>query len=224
MGYRSSNGPFHFYSPAIVASRLETAPPHSTSKQLSELGLVAEDNMIKILLGVVLFAMPMIAHGQDSQDAAALAHAAGCGPSEVEFNVKTDKNQHPTPQPEAGKAMVYVFDTIKLDPGLVIGTVTLRIGLDGSWMGANHGDSYFYFAVDPGDHRICAQWQSTFGRLSKLASAASLTAEAGQVYYFRANADARSHDRGAVRLEPLDPAEALLLTSFSAYSTSHPKK
>ena len=180
--------------------------------------------MTKILLGVVLFAMPMIAHGQDTQDAAALARAAGCGPSEVEFNVKTDKNQHPTPQPEAGKAMVYVFDTIKLDPGLVIGTVTLRIGLDGSWMGANHGDSYFYFAVDPGDHRICAQWQSTFERLSKLASAASFTAEAGQVYYFRAIADARSRDRGAARLEPLDPAEALLLTASSAYSTSHPKK
>jgi hypothetical protein len=204
--------------------RLETAPPHSTSKQLSELGLVAEDNMTKILLGVVLFAMPMIARGQDAQDAAALARAAGCGPSEVEFNVKTDKNQRPTPQPEAGKAMVYVFDTIKLDPGLVIGTVTLRIGLDGSWMGANHGDSYFYFAVDPGDHRVCAQWQSSLDSRSKLASAASLTAEAGQVYYFRAIADARSHDRGAVRLEPVDPAEALLLTASSAYSTSHPKK
>ena len=179
--------------------------------------------MTKILLGVLLFAMPMIAHGQDAQDAAALAHAAGCGPNEVEFNVKTDKNQHPTPQPEAGKAMVYVFDTIKLDPGLVIGTVTLRIGLDGSWMGANHGDSYFYFPVDPGDHRVCAQWQSSLDSRSKLASAASLTAEAGQVYYFRAIADARTRDRGAVRLEPLDPAEALLLTASSAYSTSHPK-
>ncbi len=180
--------------------------------------------MTKILLGVLLFAMPVIARGQETQDAAALAHAAGCGPNEVEFNVKTDKNQHPAVQPQAGKALVYVFDTVKLDPGLVIGTVTLRVGLDGSWVGANHGDSYFYFPVDPGDHRICAQWQSTFGKLSKLAAAASLTAEAGQVYYFRAIADARSRDRGAVKLEPLDPAEALILTANSAYSTSHPKK
>ena len=179
---------------------------------------------MKSLLAVLLFAMPMIARGQETQDAATLARAAGCGPSEVEFNVKTDKNQHPAPKPETGKAMVYVFDTIKLDPGIVIGNVTLRIGLDGSWMGANHGDSYFYFPVDPGEHHICAQWQSSLEIRSKLASAASLTAEAGQVYYFRAIADARTHDRGAVRLEELDPAEALLLTGSSAFSTSHPKK
>jgi hypothetical protein len=185
---------------------------------------VAENNMTKLVLGILLFAIPVVAHPQKTQDAATLARAAGCGPNEVEFNVKTEKNQHPTPQPEAGKALVYVFDTIKLDPGPTIGTVTLRIGLDGSWVGANHGDSYFYFPVEPGDHRICAQWQSSFGILSKLASAASLTAEAGQVYYFRAIADARSHERGAVRLEALDPAEALLLTASSAFSTSHPKK
>jgi Protein of unknown function (DUF2846) len=191
---------------------------------LAEFEMEAWNNMAKIFLGILLLAVPVIARGQGAQDAATLARAAGCGPSSVEFKVKTDKNQHPAAEPEAGKALVYVFDTVKLDPGLVIGTVTLRVGLDGSWVGANHGDSYFYFPVDPGDHRICAQWQSTFERLSKLASAISLTAEAGQVYYFRAIADARSHDRGAVRLEALDPAEALLLTASSAYSTSHPKK
>jgi hypothetical protein len=180
--------------------------------------------MTRILLGVLLFAMPMIAHGQDAQDAATLARAAGCGPSNVEFNVKTDKNPHPAAQQETNKALVYVFGTVKLDSGLVFGNITVRIGLDGDWMGANHGDSYFYFAVDPGDHHICAQWQSRFERFSKLASAASLTAQAGQVYYFRAIADARSNEPGAIRLEPLDPAEALLLTASSAYSTSHPKK
>jgi hypothetical protein len=180
--------------------------------------------MKKSLLAILLFAMPMIARGQDTQEAATLARSAGCGPSQTEFNVKTDKNQHPTPQPEVGRALVYVFDTIKLDPGIVIGNVTLRIGLDGDWMGANHGDSYFYFPVDPGEHRVCAQWQSSLDSRSKLASAASLTAEAGQTYYFRAIADARSRDRGAVRLEPLDPAEALLLTSSSGLSISHAKK
>ena len=104
MRFRSSNGLLN-YSLAIVRCFAGTTRPHSTSKQLSELGLVAEDNMTRILLGVLLFAMPMIAHGQDAQDAAALAHAAGCGANEVEFNVKTDKNQHPTPLPEAGKAV-----------------------------------------------------------------------------------------------------------------------
>lgn len=193
--------------------------------------------MTKMLLGVLLLAMPGIGQSptlplpgtweplrQDNSDAAALARAAGCGPNEVEFNVKTDKKQHPAVQPEPGKAMVYVFDTIRMDPGLKLGTVTLRIGLDGNWVGANHGDSYFYFPVEPGEHRVCAQWQSTFGRLSKLASAASLTAVAGEVYYLRAIVDARSHDDPAVRVEPLDPAEAVLLMGNSAYATSQPKK
>jgi len=186
--------------------------------------LATETNMSKFLLGVLLFAMSGIARGQDKSDTAALTRAAGCGPNEVEFNVKINKNQHPTAQPEAGKALVYVLDTIKLDPGLILRNVTLRIGLDGTWVGANYGDSYFYFPVDPGEHRVCAQWQSNFGSFSKLASAASLVAEAGQVYYFRAIAVARSSEPGSVRLEPLDPAEALLLIGTSAFSTSQRKK
>jgi len=178
------------------------------------------------LIAAFLFAVPatIITRAQDNQDAATLTRSAGCGANDVEFNVKTDKSQHPTVQPAPGKAVVYIFNTVRTDPGLVIGSVTLRVGLDGDWVGANHGESYFYFQVDPGDHRICAQWQSTFERLSKLASAASLSAQPGQVYYFRAIADVRTHDRNNVRLEPLDPAEAILLTSTSAFSTSHPKK
>jgi hypothetical protein len=71
--------------------------------------------MKKMLLAAVLFAMPampVITHAQDAQDVAALARAAGCGPNEAEFNVKTNKNQHPTAPPEAGTALVYVFDTV----------------------------------------------------------------------------------------------------------------
>ncbi|HEY0701726.1 MAG TPA: DUF2846 domain-containing protein [Candidatus Acidoferrales bacterium] len=180
----------------------------------------------RFLIAAFFLAVPatIVVHAQDNQDAATLARSAGCGAGDVGFSVKTDKNQHPTPQPAPGKAIVYVFNTVRTDPGFNIGTVTLRVGLDGDWVGANHGDSYFYFQVDPGDHRICAQWQSQFERVSKLASALSLSAQPGQVYYVRAIADARSRDRYTVRLEPLDPAEALLLSANSGYSTSHPKK
>ncbi len=179
----------------------------------------------KFFIAAFLFAAPAIAtHAQNNQDAATLTRAAGCGASDVEFNVKTDRIQRPTAQPAPGKALVYIFNVYRSGASFNIGSVTVRVGLDGDWVGANHGDSYFYFPVDPGDHRICAEWQSSFERLSRLASAASLSAEPGKVYYFRAVADNNSHGAPAVKLEPLDPAEAILLSANSAFSTSRPKK
>jgi hypothetical protein len=83
-----------------------------------------------------------------------------------------------------------------------IGAVKIRIGLDGQWVGANHGNTYFYFPVDPGDHNFCANWQSSHGRLLKLSSAVSLTAEEGQVYYFPTKVDERSHDNPAELSSP----------------------
>ena len=34
------------------------------------------------------------------------------------------------------------------------------VGVDGVWVGPTHGDSYLYFAVAPGEHHLCASWQS----------------------------------------------------------------
>jgi hypothetical protein len=51
-----------------------------------------------------------------AQDRAAAARAAaGCGPDKVQFDVKTDKQQHSESQPEGGKALVYVFENEKRD-------------------------------------------------------------------------------------------------------------
>lgn len=142
-----------------------------------------------------------------------------------QFDVKTDKSQHPHGQVPLDKALVYVFEVERTDAGAFkIGAVTIRIGFDGQWVGANHGNTYFYFPVDPGDHNLCANWQSNPGRLSKLASAVSLTAETGQVYYVLTKVDERSHDYPAVWLEAVDPAEAKLLIASSSLSNFHPKK
>ena len=66
---------------------------------------VKMSGIMKILFTIVLFVAPLFA-----QDQVAVARAAaGCGPSEVRFTVKTDKDQHPMAQPEAGKAIVYVL-------------------------------------------------------------------------------------------------------------------
>jgi hypothetical protein len=161
-----------------------------------------------------------------AQDEAAAARAAaGCGPKEVEFDVKTDKKQHPMAQPEPGKALVYVFEEEIADADkMKIGSVTTRVGLDGSWVGANHGKSYFYFSVDPGEHNLCAAWQSVMGIFSKLAGAANFIAEPEQSYYFVASVEERTDRQKAVYVEPLDPAQAKLLIASSSLSMSRPKK
>jgi hypothetical protein len=162
-------------------------------------------------LAILLFASPLMVAQQD-QAAAAFA-AAGCGKDEVQFAVKTDKKQHPQPQPEPGKAMVYVIqnDGVAFCIG---GCVTVRIGVDGAWAGANQGKSYLYFPVDPGDHHLCAAYQ---GR-SQWNGAVSFNAEAGRSYYFFIRAF------NGVWLGPVDPAEGPLLVQAAPLSTSKPKE
>src|SRR5947207_13062810 len=105
---------------------------------------------MKLILTVLFLASSLFAQDQAAEARA----AAGCGPDKVQFDVKTDKNQHPLPKPESGKAIVYVIQ----DREAIIclgGCDTYRIGVDGSWVGANKGNSsYSFFSVDPGDHNI----------------------------------------------------------------------
>jgi hypothetical protein len=180
------------------------------------------DDPMKSLIALPL--LLLLAWPAFAQDQAARA-SAGCGPDKVEFGVKTDKRAHPEAQPESGKALVYVFENEKRDSdALPVMNVTTRIGLDGQWVGANHGVSYFSFSADPGEHNLCANWQSSISMYSRLAAAASLTAEAGKVYYFQTTVDQRSHRQPTVRIEPVDPAEAKLLIADSPLSNSRPKK
>ncbi len=180
---------------------------------------------IRVVLLLSLFASPVLA--QD--DAASARAAAGCGPAQVNFDVKTDKNQHPSPKPEAGKALIFVIEDAKTnDLGFRIGGITTKVGLDGAWIGANQNQSYFFYSVDPGDHRLCANWQSSIGSRARVGAAASFTADANKVYYFRTKiyvlTDEKDSRPPMMKLERIDPAEAQLLISSASLSTSHPKK
>jgi hypothetical protein len=168
--------------------------------------------IMKTLFAIVLFVAPLFAQDQ----AAAARAAAGCGPNEVKFSVKTDKEQHPMAQPEPAKAIVYVFGGESFDlHGAVIGkdAFTTRWGVDGTWVGAGYRNSYFFFTVAPGDHRLCAGRQA----FSKPSAALSFTVEAGKTYYFRTRTRHSDHDYspGETELEPVDPAEAQLLIADS---------
>jgi hypothetical protein len=171
--------------------------------------------MRKAILAVLLFASPVLA--QDHP--AAAAANGGCGSSETQFDVKTNHKQHPVATAEAGKALVYVFEDMEHGP-------TMRVGLDGTWVGANKGKSYFFFSVDPGDHQLCTNWQSgVFNkRAMRIGSAISFKAEAGKVYSFRTQFYERSELDLNVKLEPVESAEGQFLISSSSFSTFHPKK
>jgi len=183
--------------------------------------------MRKTILVALLLISPSAPQTVFAQDDAAKARmAAGCGPNEMKFDVKTDKKRHPMGELDSGKALVYVFGDEDVDNSnsLKIGGLTTRVGLDGSWVGANNYKSYFFFPVDPGEHRLCTSWQSVLKGRTEKTSAASFTAEAGKVYYFRTRTPANPQPKSLVKLVPVDPAEAQLLIAASAYSTFQLKK
>src|ERR1700722_140196 len=125
---------------------------------------------------IVFCVSPALAQDQT----AAARTAAGCGPNQTQFDVKRDDTLHLLAQPEPGKAIVYVFE-----PDLTFGT--MRIGIDGSWVGATNGRTYLYFSLAPGQHNVCAESQSNASRKAAetVGAARTLTVEAGKVYYLR---------------------------------------
>jgi len=176
--------------------------------------------MRKYIFLALLLAAPAFAQDQATD----LRAAAGCGPAETKFNVKKEKKQHSASQPEAGKALVYVFEEYRSDPHYqTLGHVTTRVGLDGNWVGANQESSYFTFAVEPGSHRLCSDVQSVFAH--NLSAAAGLVAEPGRTYYYRVIVkDDEPREEPQLRLNVIDEAEGLLLASKFARSTSKAKK
>jgi hypothetical protein len=157
----------------------------------------------------------------------ALAQAqAACGPPDVRFDAKTFESL-PTAGPENGKALVYFVEDYRPAPGELLNP-TLRIGLDGAWKGATRASSYLYFSVDPGEHHLCTNWQSSLKRLSRLTALAHLTAEAGKTYYFRAHITYSPRGEGSadatLDLLRADPDEGRFLVTSSRLSSSNPKK
>src|SRR5579862_2157911 len=101
------------------------------------------------LVSVLLFVSPAFA--QNPQIAPA------CGSDDVKYDVSTKKVATHAAQPPQGKALVYFIEDDN-DFGSVPKPTT-RFGLNGQWLGATHGNSYFSVTVDPGEHHVCANWQ-----------------------------------------------------------------
>jgi hypothetical protein len=155
----------------------------------------------------------------------------GCGPANVKFDVTTSRKYSP-PAPQAGKALVYFLqDDVKYG---ALPRPTTRFGIDGTWVGATHANSFFYVFVDPGEHHLCANWQSDVTpfqfRPKRSTAAAHFTAEAGKTYYFSARDIAYTDSKGTllsepeILLSPTDGDEAQVIMNSFSLSSSHPKK
>lgn len=160
-------------------------------------------------------------------DQAAVSSAeSACGPGTIQFDVKTDKSQHPTVLAQDGKALVYIVEVFE-KPGNQLGKPTTKVGLDGTWIGANKNNSYFSFPAETGDHHLCVAWQSTLKTYSKKVGLISFSAEPGKAYYFKTLITEHDESGGAwftLDLEPVNNDEGQLLVASSALSTSRPKK
>ena len=152
------------------------------------------------------------------------AVSSACGPSNTKFDVSTETNAAAPTLPE-GKALVYVIEVFER-PINQWAKPTTKIGLDGSWVGANKDNSYIAFPVEPGEHHLCVTWQSVFKTYSRKVGLASLSAEAGKTYYFRTRITQQGDDNPwfTFDFDPVNSDQAQSLIASSPMSTSRSKK
>jgi len=178
---------------------------------------------MKTVVLVFLFAISAF-----PQDLSVAAAESACGPSKIQFGVTTEVNdgRHSLLQPDPGEALVYVVEDQKFK---VVNDVTTKVGVDGTWVGANLGNSYLSFSVEPGKHHLCTDWISGFVPHGRLVSLTSFTAEPGRIYYFRARTSAsptsgRARAGASLDLGLVDEDEGKLLVASSGLSIWQQKK
>ncbi len=177
----------------------------------------------------------LIAASAFAQDHAAVvaAKSAACGPASTSFTVNSDSTQHPTPEPDPDKALIFVVEDLgqcidcysSKSPLSVedVSNAVIKVGADGDWVGADKGNSYLFFTATPGEHHLCINWQSRLIERSQAFAMASLTVEAGKVYYLRARLFP-GRANFSFDLDPVNRDEGKFLVAASGYSVSHAKK
>jgi hypothetical protein len=119
-----------------------------------------------------------------------------CGDDKAQFEVKTEESQPaPAPPPDGKAQIVFVDDDSVKTSGFSF--TTFRYGMDGAWMGANKGNSYFVLNVDPGVHHLCVSPQTVSSKGRMTVGIASVNAEPGKVYYLAAQLSVLGGARGA---------------------------
>ncbi len=103
------------------------------------------------------------------------ADATGCGPDE-KHKIIEHADEHPTPHPPQGKAIIYV---VRPHRGFPLHKAPIRLSVNGKWVGTSPDNTYFFFEMEPGFLRLCSKPPRLGGNRQFL----GLTVEAGKAYY-----------------------------------------
>jgi len=126
---------------------------------------------------------------------------------------------HALTGPAPGKAEVVFIEDADFRQSCLLCSIATRVGIDGRWVGANQGNSYFAIAVAPGEHHICTDWQSTDPDLKSKTGLGEIKAEAGQVYFYRVRITRIGYD---LELVPVDRREGSFRLRSATLSIAAP--
>jgi hypothetical protein len=146
-----------------------------------------------------------------------------CGSTEANFTVKHQPASPVPARAPAGKALVYIVETME-DSSFA--TKKVNIGLDGRWLGATDAATHIVFAVDPGVHHLCAVYQGEAAPMDAEGHTLllHLNAEAGRIYFVRYHAIFLKGSPGIAFFEPIDEDEGTYLAQGTDVATSTLKK
>ncbi len=144
-----------------------------------------------------------------------------CGPVKPVIRIRTSKHDHPPIAVAPGSATLVFVQRIPVCTGCSAGRVGVtRIGIDGSWVGGNEGNSYFAVTVTPGEHHVCAYWDTLELSGEDKLWLTDLTAQLGHTYYYKVEVLPDWEQRQPMlRLKALQPDEANFLISGSSFAT-----
>ncbi|MGB9408645.1 MAG: hypothetical protein WCA89_13995 [Terracidiphilus sp.] len=149
-----------------------------------------------------------------------------CGKEGVQFKVTTQPIPIDFKALDAGKAQI-VFLESEMTAGMVLNGAETRLGVDGAWVGATKGNSYFSLSLIPGQHHLCANWPADFAPEWALTGLASLNAKPGEVYYYRIkirHIRLEQIDEHSLDLSPVNEDEGKYLVNFLDQATATVKK
>ena len=172
---------------------LSGALHHNLINRFWRLRLFAISHRLKgrgLLLGVMLRALICVLALACSVPALCAALPAACGDERATLRVELQKDTHALtdhllPDPTPGKAELVFIEDADFRQSCFLCSIATRVGIDGRWVGANQGNSYFAIAVAPGEHHLCTDWQSTDRDLKGEIGLGEIKAEAGQIYFYR---------------------------------------
>lgn len=142
---------------------------------------------------------------------------ASCGPQHVSVHVQKKRDPAKLGAVPAGEARLVFVQRM----GFCLGCGrVVRIGLDGKWVGANKGSSWFAVTVPAGEHHVCAWWDAPLIRLEDRMKLTDLDAKAGQTYYFQThvNTNAGANEVSRMWLRSISRDQGAFLVSRSKRS------